>query len=993
MFGKDKPSLTSRLFSKKSVSQPPQLVRLSFRGPEVDVANEFVFHDVCARNSREGCQTDVSKNTLPRKAKKGLFSRSGNKKSQNHHMVSRSMADLRNTCDDYSPSSEHHMLTSANTNDDDGANATRDHIRNVLAEMKAKHMESCSSSPLSTTTNRTLPTPTPPPPITRQRLGGLRSDDDKPSSCLTSAGYNVNKCRITDNTADVSRIDGSSSSSSSSVYPIFRSASTSHLINDDDDDDDVLVAETAVQQVDLLTSKLSPTISFLHSKSVSCENLTNDNGGGGGGGGNHQLSSKAKSHLNTVMEEDLDVTGRNSSSNSPKRQIVVVVVVEDSASVVSDNNQHRSDESGYESDGTKNGSDNATERGNDVVDQMHDLVCNKNLLCQESRTTTAATTTTTADSSGASTDVPNGKGRRSNKENCVGQKRYSLFKSGSLLGLNRTPSSSSSSSESCRNSETVKMLRSSRTNLFSHFISNKKRENEVVKTSDKQPPSKLSQFKAWTLDRKLLRSKWKKAASQLDIDTGGDKRSSLFESSFFDAAELRPRTKTAPEIDLCDSSKLDELKERRLSDCAPRLGDLQSQIRQKRHRNSGVVGSGNDARRREWLQLHLKSEEGSCGGGGGGGGGGDGEDGGNADSSLSSQNDLRTSSSAADSDNDSAVECPVGHQLLRIKLAKDEGGELGVYITNRVDRSDSCDDHRRRYVIADIGKGGPADRNGLLRVSDELIQVNGQKIRGLRSDEAQDLLRTTDKTLDLVVARKIPDSAFIYSPMTDDEKIPTSNSRADGRRVINDEVDEMMDNSSSSITTTTTPSTRHCISPSDIILEDFNVDRRASRKSFPCLESGDLMNSCEVDRHIVNNRDEKVNNHINTAKDYILCTLPRKPKSSKYSILTILLEKGPGVKGLGFSIVGGRDSPKGEMGIYVKTVFSNGQAAENGKLKEGDEIFTVNGEMLKGTSHREAINTFKRIKQGQVVLRVGRRVINKKSVPLSKSCGDLDVIS
>ena len=39
----------------------------------------------------------------------------------------------------------------------------------------------------------------------------------------------------------------------------------------------------------------------------------------------------------------------------------------------------------------------------------------------------------------------------------------------------------------------------------------------------------------------------------------------------------------------------------------------------------------------------------------------------------------------------------------------------------------------------------------------------------------------------------------------------------------------------------------------------------------------------------------------------------------------------------------------------------------------GDEILAVNGEVLHGLSHEEAISIFKRIKAGPVVLQIGRR--------------------
>ena len=268
-------------------------------------------------------------------------------------------------------------------------------------------------------------------------------------------------------------------------------------------------------------------------------------------------------------------------------------------------------------------------------------------------------------------------------------------------------------------------------------------------------------------------------------------------------------------------------------------------------------------------------------------------------------------------------------------------------------------------------------RDEVLSVGDELVNIHGKRLRGVDVETAKQILAGAGRSSEAVVAgsgrseqslaeTEEGETIVLWHDNAGDDQVSSTGLAGSYSTVIT----VGSDNGKSVVSSVDTPHiTRHCIQLSGSGPKLSTVSSSCSVVSTPPKPVRKISSVASSD----------TSTSPVTSSSY--CTLPRKHRSSSHhqTFHTVTFQKGQGKKSLGFSIVGGRDSAKGNIGIFVKTVLADGQAAEGGALCEGDEIMSVNGQTLHGLSHNEAISVFKRIRTGEVALQVVRRPLAKLS--------------
>ncbi|XP_030003046.1 multiple PDZ domain protein isoform X2 [Sphaeramia orbicularis] len=235
-----------------------------------------------------------------------------------------------------------------------------------------------------------------------------------------------------------------------------------------------------------------------------------------------------------------------------------------------------------------------------------------------------------------------------------------------------------------------------------------------------------------------------------------------------------------------------------------------------------------------------------------------------------------------------------------VRLTRAPGQSLGISIMGGrgMGRRLSSGEMMRGVFIKHISPDSPAAHNGTLRTGDRILEVCGFDLRDASHEQAVETIRKAGDTVIFLVQSGQHRS---QSPLlANNERLtPSPQSNSHSNKVPSPTSD------------------------------------RAERRS-PISVTTQMQMAAE---------DED-----NTCRKKML----QRYGSLSGKLHMIELEKDPEAQGLGIRLRGNKDGSRARMSVYVEHIDPRGPAGLDGRIRVGDELLEINGQILYGRSHQNA---------------------------------------
>ncbi|CAK7292746.1 Multiple PDZ domain protein [Vulpes lagopus] len=336
---------------------------------------------------------------------------------------------------------------------------------------------------------------------------------------------------------------------------------------------------------------------------------------------------------------------------------------------------------------------------------------------------------------------------------------------------------------------------------------------------------------------------------------------------------------------------------------------------------------------------------------------------------------------------DAAVDLCSFKNVQHLELPKDQGG-LGIAITEEGTLSG--------VVIKSLTEHGVAAKDGRLKVGDQILAVDDEVVVGYPVEKFISLLKTAKTTVKLSIRAENRDPQAVASAAGAASGEQKSSSLALMAPSSGSPEPESIPSTSRSSTPAifasdpaTCPIIPGCettieiskgrtglglsiVGGSDTLLGAIIIhevyEEGAACKDGRLWAGDQILEVNGIDLRKATH-DEAIN-VLRQTPQRVRLTLYRDEAPYKeedvYDTLTIELQKKPG-KGLGLSIVGKRN----DTGVFVSDIVKGGIADADGRLVQGDQILTVNGEDVRNAT-QEAVAALLKCSLGTVTLEVGR---------------------